>query len=176
MGMVLSFMPLVKKPGPQDKQCLPLVSKSSITWAEGFLVFWVQIIHRAGGCKERMSAEQVSGTKTGTYRDKVKSIVQWLEDKKAKDIVALDVQAMNNLTEAVLIVSAATTRHAQALADGLLQYFKEQGHELLGMEGYQMGTWILIDANDVVIHIFQEQSRSFYHLESLWAEAPRLHG
>lgn len=123
-----------------------------------------------------MNAEQVPGTKTGTYRDKVESMAHWLEDKKAKDIVALDVQTMNNLTEAVLIVSAATIRHAQALADGLTQYFKEQGYELLGMEGYQMGTWILIDANDVVIHIFQEQARSFYHLESLWTGAPRLHG
>lgn len=123
-----------------------------------------------------MNAEQVPGTTTGTYRDKVESIAGWLEDKKAKDIVALDVRAMNNLTEAVLIASASTIRHAQALADGLLQYFKDQGYELLGMEGYQMGTWILIDANDVVIHIFQEQARSFYHLESLWTGAPSLYG
>ncbi|MDZ7759740.1 MAG: ribosome silencing factor [Desulfovermiculus sp.] len=121
-----------------------------------------------------MSVQQAPSPKTGTYQDKVKSVVHWLAEKKAKDIVALDVKAMNSLTEAVLIVSASTIRHAQALADGLMQHFGEQGFEVLGMEGYQMGTWILIDGNDVVIHIFQEQARSFYHLESLWTGAPRL--
>lgn len=121
-----------------------------------------------------MNAEQVQSANAGKYREKVQSIVHWLGEKKAQDIVALDVATMNSLTEAVLIASAATIRHAQALADGLMQYFAEQGFELLGMEGYQVGTWILIDGNDVVIHIFQEQARSFYHLESLWAGAPRL--
>jgi len=121
-----------------------------------------------------MSAQQAPKVNTESYQVKVKSILHWLEQKKAKDIVALDVKAMNSLTEAVLIASAATTRHAQALADGLMQHFGQQGFEVLGMEGYQMGTWILIDGNDVVIHIFQEQARSFYHLESLWTGAPRL--
>jgi ribosome-associated protein len=121
-----------------------------------------------------MSAQQAPKVNTESYQDKVQSILHWLEQKKAKDLVALDVKAMNSLTEAVLIASATTIRHAQALADGLMQHFGEQGFEVLGMEGYQMGTWILIDGNDVVIHIFQEQARSFYHLESLWTGAPRL--
>mgnify|MGYP006303359293 CR=1 FL=1 len=123
-----------------------------------------------------MSAEQVHSANTQTYRDKVTSIVHWLEDKKGRDIVALDVTAVNSLTEAVIIVSAATVRHAQSLADGLMQHFGEKGYEYLGLEGYQVGTWILIDGNDVIIHIFQEEARSFYHLESLWTEAPRLFG
>ena len=127
-----------------------------------------------GGYKERMSAQQAPIDNAKTYQEKVKSILPWLEEKKATDIVALDVKTMNSLTEAVLIVSATTIRHAQALADGLMQHFGEQGFEVLGMEGYQMGTWILIDGNDVVIHIFQEQARSFYHLEGLWSGAPRL--
>lgn len=121
-----------------------------------------------------MNAEQVQAANTKTYREKVQSIVHWLEEKKAKDIIALDVAAMNSLTEGVVVASASTIRHAQALADGLMQFFGEQGYELLGMEGYQVGTWILVDGNDVVIHIFQEQARVFYHLEGLWAGAPRL--
>jgi ribosome-associated protein len=55
-----------------------------------------------------------------------------------------------------------------------MQFFGEHGYELLGMEGYQVGTWILVDGNDVVIHIFQEQARFFYHLEGLWAGAPQI--
>jgi ribosome-associated protein len=121
-----------------------------------------------------MNAEQAQDANSGTFREKAEAVVRWLEEKKAKDIVALDVQALNSLTEGVIIASASTIRHAQALADGLLQYFGEQGYEYLGMEGYQVGSWILIDGNDVVIHIFQEQARGFYHLESLWTGAPRL--
>ncbi len=121
-----------------------------------------------------MNVEQVQAANAETYREKVQSIVHWLEEKKAKDITALDVAAMNSLTEGVVVASASTIRHAQALADGLMQFFGEQGYELLGMEGYQVGTWILVDGNDVVIHIFQEQARLFYHLEGLWAGALRL--
>jgi ribosome-associated protein len=121
-----------------------------------------------------MNVEQVQAANAEAYREKVQSIVHWLEEKKAKDTIALDVAAMNSLTEGVVVASASTIRHAQALADGLMQFFGEQGYELLGMEGYQVGTWILVDGNDVVIHIFQEQARVFYHLEGLWAGSPRL--
>jgi ribosome-associated protein len=121
-----------------------------------------------------MNAEQVQDAHVGTYRAKIQTIVHWLEEKKAKDIIALDVAAMNSLTEGIVIASASTVRHAQALADGLMQFFGEHGYELLGMEGYQVGTWILVDGNDVVIHIFQEQARFFYHLEGLWAGAPQI--
>ncbi len=130
----------------------------------------------SGQNRDTMNTEKAQTANPQTYRDKVESLVLWLEDKKAQDIVALDVTAVNSLTEAVLIVSATTVRHAQSLADGLISHFQDKGYEYLGMEGYQVGTWILIDGNDVIIHIFQQEARSFYHLESLWTEAPRLHG
>jgi len=107
-------------------------------------------------------------------RDKARMIVSWLGDKQARDIVALDVKAINSITEAVLIASAANIRHAQSLADGLMEKFSEQDLEVLGMEGYRPGSWILIDCNDVVVHIFQENERGFYNLEGLWSKAPQL--
>ena len=121
-----------------------------------------------------MSSDQEQQACRPGYREKVGTILHWLQEKKAEDIVALDVQSLNNLTEAVILASASTMRHAQALADGLMEFFGQQGYELLGMEGYQVGTWILIDGNDVILHIFQSEARSFYHLESLWTGAPRL--
>ena len=108
------------------------------------------------------------------YKDKTSKIVSWLEDKQARDVVALDVKAINSITEGVVIASASSVRHAQALADKLMEMFSEQELEVLGMEGYRPGTWILIDCNDVVVHIFQENERGFYNLEGLWSQAPRL--
>jgi ribosome-associated protein len=114
-------------------------------------------------------------TQTGSdTRYKARMIVSWLEDKQARDVVALDVRAINSITEAVLIASAANARHAQALADTLMEKFSEQDLEVLGMEGYRPGSWILIDCNDVVVHIFQENERGFYNLEGLWSKAPQL--
>ena len=108
------------------------------------------------------------------YKDKTSRIVSWLHTKQARDILALDVKAINSITEGVVIASATSIRHAQALADMLMEMFAEQALEVLGMEGYRPGTWILIDCNDVVVHIFQEGERGFYNLEGLWSKAPRL--
>ena len=101
-------------------------------------------------------------------------IVEWLREKQARDILSLDVREINSYTEAMIIVSAQNIRHAQALADWALAKFSETGMEVLGMEGYHPGYWILVDGNDVVLHIFQSEYRAFYNLDGLWREAPRL--
>ncbi|MFP4214003.1 MAG: ribosome silencing factor [Desulfohalobiaceae bacterium] len=106
--------------------------------------------------------------------DKLESIVAWLQEKQAAGTLALDLTQLNSVTEAVLITSAANQRHAQALADWILQKLGEQGWEFLGLEGYQQGTWILMDLNDLVLHIFQQDYREFYNLEGLWHEADVL--
>ena len=108
------------------------------------------------------------------YEHKARMIVSWLEDRQARDIVALDVKAINSITEGVVIASATSVRHAQALADTLMEKFSELDLEILGMEGYRPATWILIDCNDVVVHIFQEDERGFYNLEGLWSQAQPL--
>ncbi len=110
----------------------------------------------------------------GDYLRKTRDILQWLEEKQAKDMVALDVSKVCNVTEALVVVSAGSSRHAQALADGLLAKLAEHGIELMGMEGYRTGTWILIDINDVLVHIFQEEYRGFYNVEGLWTEGETI--
>ena len=72
------------------------------------------------------------------------------------------------------VVSATSVRHARSLADGLLELCRERNFEFLRMEGYQTGLWILVDLNDVIVHIMQEAERDIYHLESLWRDAERL--
>ncbi|ACV68428.1 ribosome silencing factor [Desulfohalobium retbaense] len=121
-----------------------------------------------------MAHKKQTDSYKGDYLRKTRDLLQWLEEKQAKDMVALDVSKVCNVTEALVVVSAGSARHAQALADGLLAKLAEHGIELMGMEGYRTGTWILIDINDVLVHIFQEEYRGFYNVEGLWTEGETI--
>lgn len=121
-----------------------------------------------------MMKDNIHRENEASIRDKAASFVEWLREKQAEDILSLDVREINSCTEAMIIVSAQNMRHAQALADWVLAKLAENGMELLGIEGYHPGSWILVDANDLVLHIFQEEYRRFYNLDGLWREAPRL--
>lgn len=103
-------------------------------------------------------------------RDKAVKIASWLHDKKAGNIVALDVAAINPVCEAMVVASAANVRQAKALAEHVLERCGEEGFSYLGMEGQRLGQWVLLDLNDVMVHIFQEELRPFYNLEGLWSE------
>ena len=102
---------------------------------------------------------------------KLEALSVWLHAHKALQLVSLHVAGRTAWTEALVIVSASSIRHAQSLADGILAWCKEQKLEFLSMEGYQAGQWILVDLNDVVVNIFQAPTRELYRLESLWAES-----
>lgn len=108
--------------------------------------------------------------------EKVVFFISILSDKKAREITALDLSAENSLSEAVIIVTASSARHAQGLADNLLKLSREAGHEFLSLEGYNVGQWILLDFNDVIIHIFQADYRDLFRLDDLWSSAPLMAG
>jgi len=108
------------------------------------------------------------------YTEKVAAIVDWLEDKKAKDILGLDMSKQNSLSDAVVIATAASVRHAQGLAEHVLRSAHEHNYEYLRMEGNAVGQWILLDLNDVIIHIFQQDTRDLFRLDDLWPAAPVL--
>ncbi|MFW6414991.1 MAG: ribosome silencing factor [Thermodesulfobacteriota bacterium] len=123
-----------------------------------------------------MNKNVPSSSKSSAYREKTASIVAWLHEKKAVDVVALDVSGMNAVAEAIIIVSATNVPHAQTLADWTMEKLGEQKWEFLGLEGYNYGNWILLDCNEVLLHIFQQEYRDFYNLEGLWKEAPSMKG
>jgi len=106
--------------------------------------------------------------------EKLKALGSWLHEHKAIRPVSLHVAGRCAWTEALIVASASSVRHAQSLADGLRIWCKERKLEFLSMEGYQSGQWILVDLNDVVVNIFQVPTREFYCLESLWAPSPAL--
>jgi len=93
--------------------------------------------------------------------------------KKAKNIVALNVREISSFTDYMLICSGTTDRQVQAVSSAVQEYLKKEGIRPLGVEGEINAEWILLDYDDVVISIFQEATRSFYDLENLW-DAPRM--
>ena len=93
--------------------------------------------------------------------------------KKAKNIIALNVKEISSFTDYMLICSGATDRQVQAIASAIQGYLKKEGIRPLGAEGEANAEWILLDYDDVVISVFQDSARSFYGLENLW-DAPRM--
>jgi ribosome-associated protein len=100
--------------------------------------------------------------------------VQTIDAVKGLDPVALEVKGICSFADYFLIASGTSRRHVLALAEHLEEALGRAGVKPLGVEGLQEGQWVLMDYNDVVIHIFSEPLREFYNLEGLWAEAPRF--
>lgn len=101
------------------------------------------------------------------------SCINAVLQKKATDIVVLNVIDMSSFADYLLICSGATDRQVQAIAGAIQEYLKKEGIRPLGVEGEANAEWILLDYDDVVISVFQENIRAFYALENLW-DAPRM--
>ncbi|MDH5537527.1 MAG: ribosome silencing factor [Betaproteobacteria bacterium] len=103
----------------------------------------------------------------------VKATVEALEDIKARNIVVLDVKRMTSLFDKIIIASADSTRQTKALAGNVQEKLKALGAKVYGVEGQQVGEWILVDLGDVVVHIMQPAVREYYNLEELWTPPAR---
>ena len=95
-------------------------------------------------------------------------VVSSLEDLKAIDIHTIDVRGQNPLTDIFVVASGNSSRHVKSMADKVTTRAKENGCQPLGIEGYSEGEWVLVDLNDVIVHIMLPQTRAFYNLEKLW--------
>jgi ribosome-associated protein len=95
-------------------------------------------------------------------------------EKKASDPVLLELKEMTSITDYFLLLSGKSDRQVQAIAQAIEEALKQEGISPLGQEGGPGGKWILMDYEDVVVHIFLEPVRKFYDLEGLWVDAPRV--
>jgi ribosome-associated protein len=97
-----------------------------------------------------------------------------LEDMKAEDTVEIDLAGKTSIADAMIIASGRSHRHVGAIAERVLEALKEKGFGSARVEGLPACDWVLIDAGDVIIHIFRPEVRSFYNLEKMWgADRPR---
>jgi ribosome-associated protein len=100
------------------------------------------------------------------------AIITALEDLKGKNIVTLDVRGLTDVMDTLIIASGTSSRHARALAENLVEDTKKQGFRALGIEGLDVGDWVLVDFGDTVVHVMQQETRDFYELEILWSMKP----
>ena len=109
---------------------------------------------------------------------KAKKTQQWiqnaLEDAKTQNIAVLDVRKISDFTDYMVIATGTSNRHVQSSADKVAETLRDHGVRPVGIEGKQLGDWVLIDFGDVVVHIMREQTRDFYNLEKLWSDAKRI--
>ncbi|MBR7164440.1 MAG: ribosome silencing factor [Clostridia bacterium] len=109
-----------------------------------------------------------------TSLDKAKAIIRHLDNKKAKDIKALQVSDLTLLADYFVICSAQSSTQVKALADTLEEEMEKKEIMLFQKEGKQGFNWILMDYSDVIVHIFYQETREFYGLEKLWSDALEL--
>ena len=131
-------------------------------------------------------------TKDSTIKDTVKSnlakveadyletmkaaVIDALEDIKGFDISVMDVRKLTNMTSYMIVCSATSSRQAKAIGDNVREKMKEKNYTIRGTEGEKEGEWVLVDLNDIVVHIMVPTTRAYYNLEQLWGDAEARRG
>lgn len=97
--------------------------------------------------------------------------VQAAEDKKAQDLIVLDIAEISIIADYFVICSGRTDTQVQAIVENVQEALEKEGVTALRREGFREGSWVLLDYGDIIVHIFQEAERQFYKLERLWGDA-----
>ena len=98
-----------------------------------------------------------------------------LDDKKAQDIRVFAIPEGAALADNMIVATGTSDRHVSSLAQNVITTLKQNGIQVFGVEGLESGDWVLIDAGDIVVHIFQEETRRMYNIERLWAPEYQSH-
>lgn len=110
---------------------------------------------------------------TATLRQ---SVVDALDELKAKDVREIDVRGKTSIADLLVIASGTSARHVKSIADEVLKFAKKAGVHPLGVEGEGEGEWVLVDLGDVIVHVMLPRIREFYGLERLWTVGDRDEG
>ncbi|MEY2853985.1 MAG: hypothetical protein RL030_1117, partial [Pseudomonadota bacterium] len=102
----------------------------------------------------------------------VKLVTTALDDMKAVNVKVLDVRKITDVADYMVMASGTSDRHVRSIADRVAEFAKSGGYRPLGMEGQRDGEWVLLDLNDVIVHVMLPRVREFYGLESLWEVVP----
>lgn len=109
-----------------------------------------------------------------TANEMVQLSVKAADDKRAEDIVVLDVQGISLVADYFMICHGNSEKQVEAIARELKDQAQENGFDVKRLEGLDQSRWVLIDLGDVIVHVFHRDDRSYYNLEKLWGDAPTL--
>ena len=107
-------------------------------------------------------------------KEMVKLAVQALEDKKGEDIKVIDITEVSVLADYFIIASGTNKNQVQALVDNVDETLGRAGYEAKQMEGYATAYWVLLDYNDIIVHVFDSENRLFYDLERIWRDGKTI--
>jgi len=127
----------------------------------------------AYGIKSNFTREVYLPVKKNATKERLISCINATLQKKAKEIVVLNLKDISAFTDYMIICSGTSEREVQAIAQAIQLFLKKAEIRPLGVEGESNGQWILLDYDDVVISVFHEPVRAFYEIENLW-DAPRM--
>jgi len=109
--------------------------------------------------------------------DVLKAILDSLEDSKAEEIVSIDIAGKSALADFMVVATGRSQRHVGAIAEHLRRDLEEAGGRVSSIEGMPHCDWVLIDAGDVIVHVFRPEVRTFYNIEKMWSsDAPKAGG
>jgi len=119
--------------------------------------------------KKAVSSKPAAAKKAAPQSDLLKRILASLEDDKAENIVTIDLEGRTALCDAAVIASGRSSRHVAAMAEHLARRLKESGYGTRPVNGQAQGDWVLVDAGDVIVHLFRPEVRDYYDLEGMWS-------
>lgn len=97
------------------------------------------------------------------------SIMLWLDDAKAEEVVSIDLEGKSTIADFMVVASGRSDRHVSAIGEQIQRKLKEEGFGRARVEGLEQGDWVLIDAGNVIVHVFRPEVREFYKLERMWS-------
>jgi ribosome-associated protein len=139
-----------------------------------------QVLHpeqtaKAAPVKERGTPDKESPDNCVEQLDeRICAALRAASDKKALDMVVLDLREIASFTDFFIIASGTNVRQVQAIADEVVEQLKKQGQRAARVEGYKTAEWVLVDYGDFIVHVFEDKARQFYDLERLWRDAKRV--
>ena len=150
-------------------------SKSYYSWRSAYLIQGGTTLSNNAIAVEGPTAEPTaeSTTESRSSDRLLKRITSSLDSDKAENIVTIDLRGKTEIADYMVIASGRSTRQVSAICDHLVERLKRHLDHTVGVEGREHGDWVLIDAADVVIHVFRPEVREFYQLEKLWMSPPQ---
>jgi len=107
-------------------------------------------------------------------KEMLKVIIDALQDKKAEDIRVIDISNVSVIADYFVIASGSNTNQIQAMVDNVEEEMFKTGFDDPKVEGYNTASWILLDYNDVIVHVFSEDDRAFYNIERIWRDGKEI--
>ncbi|HZG14324.1 MAG TPA: ribosome silencing factor [Candidatus Bathyarchaeia archaeon] len=107
-------------------------------------------------------------------QDLARLVVHAAEEKKAENLITLDIQNLSVIAEYFVICHGNNERQVQAIVKEIQEQAHKNGYTVRGVEGLDEGRWVLVDLGDVVVHVFHREEREFYNIERLWGDAPKV--